>query len=1431
RPTARPTAPTPATHSTIAEDPFTGPCTGDPCPLPPGITAEFCRNSDGFCGTGTQYCNAYSTWTDYCHDCDSIDSKYGCPTFGCNECYGESQLCVGNLNGVLVISDEDCEPCGFGMGGLGQEDWPCDEVGSGGCWCWDTNLPRVEPSPPSWFDLDTTFTSLEGGSGEGVCNDLLDRSTFQALAPSAVAPFTYRGFCDAIDHYNSHHAEKVFRMGSRQQRSAELAAFLGMASHETRGFINPREYLECGDNIEVDGELYCKPCSDDNYDYSTLTCAVSMLANDQSYMHFCQPETEPPNGCSCEYVKQVEASGPLEGRMKANDIFFGRGSIQLSHNINYIRASASMTGSEETFCAQPELMAMVESYSWGVGLYIWMQYLKEEGKTCHTHALNGDFGAALDIISGGLECPVGEDEVWYAEAVKSRLDHYCHAAKVVGVADLLGLGGCEGLGDVFVSCIADLSCPRCAYWDPTDLPTIAPVTPSPTKEPTRSPILVAIAANKNDAVTASTASAEMLDENLITQHPTRFPTESPTNSPAILPTPAPIPNPTPIPTSTSAANQFAILPQTPPIKPTASKNEPAVSPSAASQFGVPKPAVSQPKTNPPPTKPALGQPASPPSQPSQHSNANQFAMTTHSKGRDNPGSVQQSTVIRPDTASSITQSPTKWPTKSPEENTVSYALQFGGTSNWDNTNLKHPPSNPMTDAPTPLLTEKPVNVLNIGQEFYQSSNVDEAEEVVAGSAGLGNNRPSQPASSQGISLDSVGSPGGDAPPQSYFTKLDDNSYEFTPMDDVTISRSFPSSNFGSEPAVVVDMLEGDAALFRFDLSAVGDDTIKKATLRLTTNEDDGVIHAGVYYIQPAVNGWTEDGITYDTAPKADGPLFASVASHSKDDNSFELDVTKAVANHVVSFRVIGTDRVRREFSSKESSQVNNAPVLLAKLESSKLVVAAEDTSVESMTGTTLHSKQGSSDKDESKLVNKNGSEESSPSGSISGNTQGSSDNNELTVANKNEPEESSTSGSISGHVWLDRNADGIQDVTEAGLRGMLVDLYKCNNDQWTEGMRTAAGGDYLFNELEEGRYYVVVNPGADLGFSKQDAGMDDSKGSDVDSLTGRSNCIELSSSSPGQLSATVNAGIVQPTRNVPSSTTAVEVSTTPESPDVVSESEKQNVSSPSYNSCRGMPCTDGEGYCRSRYNFCGTGDEYCNEDSRWVPECGTPSPTSQPSAPPTTSEPTFIHDPNVHCSGEPCDEGDETWCRSEIGYCGAGPLYCNADSTWMPDCDTVNGSAPTQVPSIPVTDAPIAPASDAPTLEQVPTGTPTLSSIKDAVGGLSPFALPTLSQIVAPKQTDISALTKEHSNIATIDEDEKASSVQSDVSAPAIETTLSETKSQSQPTNEQMMNNNNEETPWYVRFADVKPIERNPGSRSIPGMVCVLSAILVLEFV
>lgn len=613
------------------------------------------------------------------------------------------------------------------------------------------------------------------------------------------------------------------------------------------------------------------------------------------------------------------------------------------------------------------------------------------------------------------------------------------------------------------------------------------------------------------------------------------------------------------------------------------------------------------------------------------------------------------------------------------------------------------------------------------------------------------------------------------------------------MDDVTISRTYPATNFGSEPFIVIDMLEGDAALLRFDLSAVGAREIKGAVLQLTAHEDDGVSHAGVYYIQPLANGWTEDTVTYDTVPKADGVLFASVATQNED-NQYMLDVTNAAANHIIGFRIIGTDRVRTAFSSKESPHSDDAPVLLVQLESSSsssATVASSSTSSTTTESSHIDSPVAMSES-EPTVPQEQAAVEEVASITMKGNAHQHKEPSSSEVVT-NEP----VVTIISGRIWHDKNFDGVQNELEPGLRGILVDLYKCSDDQWLGGTRTVAGGDYIFEELEDGQYYVVVTVSTEYSLTEQHAGSDDTKDSDVDPATGRSDCIELSSSA-GKLAATVSAGIGRKRADI-----IAEESSTTNDPDTNTGTEEEST----IDNCRGRACPEGEGYCRSKYNFCGTGDEYCNEESQWTSECGTPLPTDEPSAAPTTAQPTFVYDPDVHCSGEPCTEGDGTWCRSEIGYCGSGSLYCNSYSVWMPDCNSDGSSSPAP------TDAPTTSSgTHAPTTFLEETNSPTRGAGSQL--GFSPFALPTLSEIDAPDMNAIAkAKMQAHSKSTTRDQDEQTP-VQVDESE--------ESASNTQAAINQARNSDAED--WYIRYSDsMKPISRNAGPRAPLERLTLLS--------
>ncbi|MBP7961504.1 MAG: DUF11 domain-containing protein [Caldilineaceae bacterium] len=112
---------------------------------------------------------------------------------------------------------------------------------------------------------------------------------------------------------------------------------------------------------------------------------------------------------------------------------------------------------------------------------------------------------------------------------------------------------------------------------------------------------------------------------------------------------------------------------------------------------------------------------------------------------------------------------------------------------------------------------------------------------------------------------------------------------------------------------------------------------------------------------------------------------------------------------------------------------------------------------------------------------------------------------------------------IGNLVWLDKNANGIQDTGEAGLAGVLVTLYRNNSVVMTQ--TTPANGSYLFNNLTPGDYSVGVTLPAGHRFSPQNQGGDPAKDSDVNINTGRAVVTTLTS---GETDLTWDAGLYMP---------------------------------------------------------------------------------------------------------------------------------------------------------------------------------------------------------------------------------------------------------------------------------------------------------------
>jgi SdrD B-like domain/Secretion system C-terminal sorting domain len=96
-----------------------------------------------------------------------------------------------------------------------------------------------------------------------------------------------------------------------------------------------------------------------------------------------------------------------------------------------------------------------------------------------------------------------------------------------------------------------------------------------------------------------------------------------------------------------------------------------------------------------------------------------------------------------------------------------------------------------------------------------------------------------------------------------------------------------------------------------------------------------------------------------------------------------------------------------------------------------------------------------------------------------------------------------TQASVGDRVWNDLNNNGIQDAGEPGVPGVTVTLY--NSAGAPQGIRTTdAFGNYIFNNLNPGDYYVVFS-GLPAGYNFVTAGVgtDRNVDSDANATTGR----------------------------------------------------------------------------------------------------------------------------------------------------------------------------------------------------------------------------------------------------------------------------------------------------------------------------------------
>jgi hypothetical protein len=135
-------------------------------------------------------------------------------------------------------------------------------------------------------------------------------------------------------------------------------------------------------------------------------------------------------------------------------------------------------------------------------------------------------------------------------------------------------------------------------------------------------------------------------------------------------------------------------------------------------------------------------------------------------------------------------------------------------------------------------------------------------------------------------------------------------------------------------------------------------------------------------------------------------------------------------------------------------------------------------------------------------------------------------NNSITTIDCGLVKQPTTVGSIGDKVWLDLNANGIQDDGEIGVSGITVQLFNSSNTLIAT-TATDIFGNYIFNNLPPANYYVSFS-NIPVGYSITTANVgNDSKDSDVDGTNGLGTTRTYNLLG-GQNNVTVDCGLLPP---------------------------------------------------------------------------------------------------------------------------------------------------------------------------------------------------------------------------------------------------------------------------------------------------------------
>jgi chitodextrinase len=172
-----------------------------------------------------------------------------------------------------------------------------------------------------------------------------------------------------------------------------------------------------------------------------------------------------------------------------------------------------------------------------------------------------------------------------------------------------------------------------------------------------------------------------------------------------------------------------------------------------------------------------------------------------------------------------------------------------------------------------------------------------------------------------VALDAATNRSGESDPATATTPAPSTTLTFNPVADSFVEQDLPGSNFGAVTSIQVDGSPIKDILLKFTVSGIGSRQVNSATLRLFNVDASS---AGGQFRRVLDTSWTENGVTWNTAPAAEATAFGSLGSVATG-NWYTLSVPFITGDGTYSIRVSSTSTNGADYSSREGA---NPPQLI-----------------------------------------------------------------------------------------------------------------------------------------------------------------------------------------------------------------------------------------------------------------------------------------------------------------------------------------------------------------------------------------------------------------------------------------------------------------------------------------------------------------------